>query len=148
MRGLTMSRSMNLFVLFSLCLATLMSFNVASAAGARRVGKSKYFASRVESEAFCPSALKNLTEWKSSLYCRTMELYKATEMKLGALAEPSGHERFSLFSPFVSCPHKISLTRFGGQADGKNRLSRYPEMSSGGTDTKNHRVLMAHLKRF
>ena len=137
MRGLTMSRSTKLFVLFYLCLATSMPFNVASAAGARRAGKSKNFASRVESEAFCPSALKNLTEWKSSLYRRTMELYKATEMKLGALAEPPGHERFSLFSPFVSCSHKNSLTRFGGQADGKNRLRRYPEMTSGSTDTKN-----------
>ncbi len=68
------SRSKTLIDLFYLCLATLMSFNVASAAGAIRAGKSKKFASRVESEAFCPSALKNLTEWKSSLYRRTMEL--------------------------------------------------------------------------
>jgi len=62
-----------------------MSFNVASAAGARRVGKSKYFASRVESEAFCPSALKNL-------FKRGMEVFLVSSYH-GALQSPPGLRR-------------------------------------------------------
>jgi len=68
---------------------------------------------------FCTSALRNLTDWKSSLYRRTMDLYKATERRLGAVSEPPGHARFSLFSPFVTCINQGTLMRVGNNEDGK-----------------------------
>jgi hypothetical protein len=73
---------------------------------------------RSEADQFCTSANRNLTDWRSSLYRRTMELYKVTERRLGTVAEPVGHARFSLFSPFVSCENQGSLTRVGNNEDG------------------------------
>lgn len=94
------------------------NFAFASRAKRARSSRNDLLHTRSEADPFCISALRNLTEWRSSLYRRTMELYKVTERRLGTVAEPLGHDRFSLYSPFVSCENQGSLTRVGNNEDG------------------------------
>lgn len=59
-----------------------------------------------------------LDEWRSSLYYRTMTLYKSTEIASRNQTEPQGHSRFNLFSPFVSCNDGRKVIRVGPLEDG------------------------------
>jgi hypothetical protein len=63
-------------------------------------------------------ALKNLTQWRSSLFKRTILLYKETERQSRQRSEPEGHARFNLLSPIVNCPIG-DLQRIGGNGDGE-----------------------------
>lgn len=64
------------------------------------------------------SSRAQLDAWKSNLFVRAMTLYREVEHASEASTEPVGFRRFDLFSPFIECPYKQELTRFGGQGDG------------------------------
>jgi Methyltransferase domain len=59
-----------------------------------------------------------LQNWHSSLFTKTMNLYKMVEHASNTTAEPYGHARFSLFTPFLTCPDGRPPSRFGGLEDG------------------------------
>lgn len=62
--------------------------------------------------------LRALRQWQSTLFTRTMDMYKLIEHSSGALVEPEGSRRFDLFDPFLKCPNGNPPERFGGAADG------------------------------
>ena len=68
------------------------------------------------------SAAASLTRWRSSLFARTMTLYKQTEVARGALGEPEGWRRFDLFDPFLTCPDGKAPVRYGATGDGGKLL--------------------------
>lgn len=68
--------------------------------------------------SYTTTARANLSSWRSSLFIRTMVLTRETEKAERRQIQPSGHRRFDLFSPFVSCPDE-PLKRIGGQGDGE-----------------------------
>lgn len=66
-----------------------------------------------------------LREWRSSLLLRTLELQKETERQMGRQTDPFGHAQFSLFEPFLGCPGRQGLLRFGGGGDGERQTPPY-----------------------
>jgi hypothetical protein len=123
--ALTMLRCLKWTAFLFVYIAALSRCNFATASATQRhqLSRNDLLHPRAsKADPFCTSALRNLTEWKSSLYRRTMDLYKATERRLGAVSEPLGHARFSLFSPFVTCINQGTLMRVGNNEDGMNSL--------------------------
>lgn len=77
--------------------------------------------------AYLAAAHANWTEWRSSLFLRNAELQRSTEKMLNKPAQPAGHKRFDLFSPFISCPNDEPLARIGGEGDGEaQRVAQQP----------------------
>ena len=61
---------------------------------------------------------QRLSNWRSTLFGRTMAAYKKLEHAEGALVEPEGARRFDLFDPFLTCPDGRAPVRFGAASDG------------------------------
>ena len=139
-----MSRCLKFVVFLVVCAVAVSrcNFAVASTAQRAKFSRNDLLHTRSEADPFCTAALRNLTDWRSSLYRRTMELYKETERRLGTAAEPLGHDRFSLFSPFVSCKNRGSLTRVGNNEDGMSSFSCDNE-----EERKIHRPVLADSDR-
>ena len=63
-----------------------------------------------------------VSEWQSTLFTRTMSLYRGVEHAAGAVVEPMGGRRFDLFTPFIKCPDGQPPVRFGDSGDGGKLL--------------------------
>ena len=68
--------------------------------------------------AFQSAARANWTEWRATLFRRTMLLVRGAEEKARAAAQPADHARFDIFSAYLSCPKGEALKRVGGSGDG------------------------------
>jgi hypothetical protein len=61
---------------------------------------------------------KQINDWLSNVFVRTMTTYRDIEQERSKLSEPIGHRRFDLLSPFLGCPDGAKPTRFGSAHDG------------------------------
>ena len=66
-----------------------------------------------ENGKYKSDASKNITNWKTSLFARTMELQRNIDMNDTAV------NLFDIFSTVVQCPSNEKLVRVGGTGDGK-----------------------------
>lgn len=87
------------------------------------IGKHNLASSRTAN----PSATTNnprhvLRKWRSTLFARTMDMYKQLEFAKAALIEPQGGRRFDLFDPFLTCPDGRPPIRFGKSGEGGKLL--------------------------
>jgi len=67
-------------------------------------------------------ALRNLSQWRSSLFRRAIQLQTATERAHRRQVDPADHARFQLFEPFTACPEREAVERYGGGGDGKQAV--------------------------
>ncbi|GAQ85040.1 hypothetical protein KFL_002180150 [Klebsormidium nitens] len=74
-------------------------------------------------EAYWQRTSESLSRWRGGLFPRMAALYReSTQCNKTACpkkpTEPLGHNRFSLFQPFVDCPPGMPLKRWGAKGDG------------------------------
>lgn len=64
------------------------------------------------------SARARLDQWRSTVFSRSMGMYRDIEEAVGAALEPPGPYRFDLFAPFIKCPDNHPPALFGADEKG------------------------------